>query len=78
MTYRIKGTFTCAANDSWDWIAMMFYHDETYAADLMNANPEYCGMSTFRGGEVLLIPEIPDTETTDEARMANTQAPWKE
>lgn len=78
MTYTIKGTFTCAANDSWDLISLMFFKNERYAPDLMNVNPEYCGQATFRGGEVILIPDIPEAEETEEAQLANTSAPWKE
>ena len=67
----------CAANESFDSIASQIYGDEKYAADLMSANPEYCGMSVFDGGETLLLPvlEIPDNGS--EHRLANTIAPWK-
>lgn len=68
--------YHCAANDSFDGVALEVYGDEKYAADLMNANPEYCGMTVFNGGEVLLIPAL-DVPEDDEGAMANTIAPWK-
>lgn len=67
----------CAANESFDGIALMIYGDERYAADLMNANPDYCGMSVFNGGETLRLPVVEADESDDESAMANTNAPWK-
>ncbi len=77
MARDIKGQFTCAAGDQWDWLALIFYKSEKYAADLMSANPEYSGVSVFSGGEKILIPRIEDTEYNEEAEMAVTSAPWK-
>lgn len=73
--------YHCAANDSFDSVALEIYGDESYAPDLMNANPAYCGMTVFNGGEILQLPvlEVPedDNEDEDEAAMATTIAPWK-
>lgn len=79
MARDIKGQFTCAAGDQWDYLALMFYKDEKYAADLMSANPEYSGVTVFSGGEVILIPYIEETEAeySEEEAMANTTAPWR-
>lgn len=68
--------YHCAAGDSFDGVALEVYGDEKYAADLMNANPEYCGMTVFNGGEALLIPAL-DVPEEDEGVIANTIAPWK-
>ena len=68
--------YHCAASDSFDGVALEVYGDEKYAADLMNANPKYCGMTVFNGGEVLQIPAL-DVPEDDEDAMANTIAPWK-
>ncbi len=68
--------YHCAAGDSFDGVALEVYGDEKYAADLMNANPKYCGMTVFNGGEVLQIPAL-DVPEDDEDAMANTIAPWK-
>ena len=77
MAREIKGVFTCANGDSWDWLAIAFYGDERYAVDLMNANPEYCGKTVFTGGEVIYIPAINVPEDNAETELANTEAPWK-
>lgn len=78
MAREIMGTFTCAANDQWDWLALAFYGDEKYTTELMNANPEYCGLAVFEGGEKIYVPYLGDTEINDEEALANTSAPWKE
>ena len=70
--------YHCAANESFDSVAQYVYGDEKYSADIMNANPEYCGITTFRGGEKIYIPELPGTENMEEAQLANTHAPWKD
>lgn len=77
MTIDIKGVFTCASGDSWDWISLMFYKDEKYAVDLMSANPQYCGLTVFQGGEVIYIPDLQSTPANSETALANTSAPWK-
>jgi len=72
--------YHCAANDSFDSVALEIYGDESYAPDLMNANPRYCGLTVFDGGEVLQLPvlEVPeDDEDEEEAAMSTTIAPWK-
>ena len=72
--------YRCAANDSFDSIALEVYGDESYAPDLMNANPNYCGMTVFNGGEMVLLPVLDTPESSeddDEAGMATTIAPWK-
>ena len=68
--------YHCSANDSFDGVALMVYGDEKYAADIMNANPKYSGMTVFDGGEVLQLPAL-DVPEDDEDAMANTIAPWK-
>ena len=78
MTQEIRGVFTCANGDSWDWLALAFFGDEKYATDLMNANPEYCGKMVFTGGEVIYVPALTTPEDSDEAALANTVAPWKD
>lgn len=77
MTRDIKGQYTCAAGDQWDWLALMFYKDSKYAVDLMSTNPDYSGVTVFSGGEVILLPRIEETEYDEEAEMADTEAPWK-
>jgi hypothetical protein len=69
--------YICAANESFDSIALLVYDDEKYAADIMNANPDYCGQTVFDGGEVLRLPVVVVPEDNDETELANTIAPWK-
>lgn len=74
--------YHCAANDSFDSVALMVYGDESYAPDLMNANPSYCGIAVFDGGEVLQLPvleapEEDEDEDENETAMSTTIAPWK-
>ena len=71
------GVHICAAGESFDGLALAFFGDERYACDIMNGNPQYCGMVTFRGGEVITLPNIDVPEDDEEEAMANTIAPWK-
>ena len=70
--------YRCAAKESFDSVALAIYGDEKYAAGLMDANPEYCGMTVFAGGEKLLLPVLDAPDDDEEAAMANTVAPWKQ
>ena len=45
--------YHCAAGESFDSIALRLYGHEKYAEDLMQANPGYCGLAVFDGGETL-------------------------
>jgi len=69
--------YHCSANESFDSIALNVYGDEKYAADLMNANPDYCGQTVFDGGEILQLPSLDVPQKNNETALANTIAPWK-
>ena len=69
--------YHCAANESFDSIALKMYGHEKYAEALMEANPAYCGVAVFDGGEILALPLIDIPRNTTERAMANTIAPWK-
>ena len=69
--------YVCSANESFDDIALQIYGDENYAADLMNANPQYCGMPVFNGGEVLRLPSIDIPLDDDDEPQTAIVAPWK-
>ena len=69
--------YHCAANESFDSVALNVYGNEKYAADVMNANPEYCGQTVFDGGEELRLPSLNIPAVTRESALANTIAPWK-
>lgn len=69
--------YHCAANESFDSVALTVYGDEKYAVDLMDANPDLCGMTVFNGGEVLELPALDVPASNSETALANTIAPWK-
>lgn len=76
-------TWQCSAGETFDSIALAIYGFESYAADLLGANPAHSGTLIFSGGEVLEIPvvEVTDiyedmSESPDTAMPA--LAPWKE
>ena len=58
---------------------MEVYGDESYACELLCANPLLCMIQVFSGGELLDLPivEIPDDEAENAGAMPTT-APWKE
>ena len=70
-------TYRASAGESFDLVALLVYGDEKYAAELMNANPDYCGLVVFAGGETLVLPELQIPAHNDEAALANTIAPWR-
>ena len=70
--------YNAAANESFDSVALRLYGSEKYAADLMNANPHYCGQTVFNGGEALLLPSLDVPRRNREAAFANTITPWKQ
>lgn len=67
--------YTCAAGDMFDSIAFALWQNESYAALLMEANPEYCGTLVFTGGEKLYLPVI-DEEKAAADTLPET-APWR-
>ncbi len=69
--------YHCAANESFDSVALMVYGHEKYAADLMDANPEYCGLTVFDGGEELKLPLLDIPARNSERELADSIAPGK-
>lgn len=66
--------YRCSAGESFDFIARNVYEDEKYAADLMNANPEYCNRLVFSGGEVLRLPVV---AVDSSGENSSDIAPWR-
>lgn len=67
--------YQCSAGEMFDSIAMNIYGSESYACDLINANPQYASRIVFDGTEQLIIPIVyEDTQT----ETAVSRAPWKE
>lgn len=69
--------YLCAGGETFDSVALHVYGDEKYAADLLCANPKYCGRAVFEGGERLLVPVV-EGESGGEAAYTPAAAPWKE
>lgn len=69
--------YICSAGETFDSAAKEIWGREKYAAELMCANPEYCLMECFAGGEELEVPEISIPERTDSAAKEPEKAPWK-
>ena len=67
--------YTCAGGETFDSIARDIYKDEKYASELMCANPEYCNMFVFAGGENILLPTI---DISADEEQTSVKAPWKE
>jgi len=51
------------AGDTWDSIALDFYHEERMAATLIRANLRFRSVLTFAGGELIKVPlvELPQS-----------------
>ena len=67
--------YTCAAGETFDSVARQIYGKEKYAAELLSANPEYCGQCVFFGGEKLYLPVIQLPQAGEE--NLPSKAPWK-
>ena len=72
--------YFCAAGETFDSVALVKYQDEKFAADLLCMNPEYCHITTFVGGEELILPvvEVNENELDGDSVDVMATAPWKE
>lgn len=70
--------YRCSAGETFDGVALNIYGREKYAADLMNANPEYARRLVFTGDEVLSLPVVEAPEEDQENEYTPNTAPWKE
>ena len=69
--------YKCSAGETFDSVAKSLYNDESYASELMTANPELCRKVRFTGGEILYIPAIELPEEPLEGGIP-VSPPWKE
>lgn len=69
----VKGSFeyTCRAGDSFDLLAGQAYGNERMSSTIVAANPDYCDVVLFEGGEELEIPIVDATE------LPETLPPWR-
>ena len=75
----MTGYYHQAVNgESFDSIALAWYDSENYAAELLNANPEYSDVMVFRGGEMLRIPWVDLPTENNDTITEPAKAPWKE
>jgi hypothetical protein len=63
-------TYTAKLGDTWDMISLRKYGDEKYVIPLMVGNPVYRDVVVFEGGEVLDIPAI-------EVSLSSDLPPWR-
>ena len=56
--------------DTFDMIALDFYNDESKAAVIIQANPQYSNVLIFDANVILKIPQI-------EEAVVETLPPWK-
>lgn len=58
-------TYTTTQGDTWDMIAYRQMGSEKRTHTLMAANPAHRGTVFFDAGQVLVIPDISSTTSTD-------------
>lgn len=59
------------ANDTFDFISLKMYHEETLSYYIWLANPEYTDVLFFDAGVKLRIPII------DKPKLPETLPPWR-
>ncbi len=70
--------YVCSAGETFDSIALAYYGDEKYAAELLCANPALCTVPVFSGEEMVELPVIDIPEGEESNSYAPANAPWKE
>lgn len=70
--------YVCSAGETFDSIALTYYGDEKFAAELLCANPALCTVPVFTGGELVQLPVIDIPEDDGGNSYAPASAPWKE
>jgi len=73
-------TYRCSAGETFDGVALDVYGDESYACELLNANPALCRLPVFMGGEILQLPvvEVAEEDDDDADEYMPATPPWKE
>ena len=64
-------THITVSGDTFDFLALRYYGEETLASEIIAANPDYCDVLIFDAGTALTIPDA-ETVTTPE-----TLPPWR-
>lgn len=67
-------THIASPGESWGWVALRYYSDESQMERVMRANPEMVSIVFFDGGEQVRVPVISDTEL---AVSSSSIPPWR-
>lgn len=67
----MPNTYITVEGDTFDSLALIFYHDEKLASTIIQANPDHCDTLIFEAGVSLTIPEAAA------AVMPETLPPWR-
>ena len=71
--------YRCRAGETFDSVALKIYGHEKYAPELLCANPIYCTIPVFAGGELLKLPVVYIPEKRrNSGGYKPVKAPWKE
>lgn len=65
-------TYITSQGDTWDRIALKTMGSESYTGILLEANPDKQDIFVFSAGEVLTVPDVPESAVT-----ADNLPPWK-
>lgn len=68
MGYR---DYTARQGDTFDLLAGQAYGQESMSSTIIAANPDYCDVVIFDGGELLRLPLV------DRAESPDTLPPWR-
>lgn len=69
--YSSIGYYETSQGDTFDLIAYDLYGNEYLASDIVELNPEHCGVLVFDGGEELRVPIY------DNPADSERVAPWR-
>lgn len=65
---------TASPNETWGWISLKFYADESLFPTLLKANPNLAHLIYFQGGEKVQVPITTETEL---AEKSYSIPPWR-
>ena len=73
MSQQITGyiEYIARGGDTFDSIALAAYNEERMASTIIAANPDYCDVLIFDGGEEIQIPIVETVTTPD------SLPPWR-
>lgn len=66
--------YIASHGETFDSIAFAVYGNEAHAVELLQANPKLDDLMVFKGGEMVLLPEIVNEDKGDYVPQV---APWR-